>query len=74
MWQSRTRSARVWHEARRLLPQLRATRTELRDALSHLGRQGLDSLARDRESVFDLRRACGIHWFDTYYADLSARR
>lgn len=61
----RQREINVWREARRLLPQLRATRSELRDALSHLG---LAFLTKHHHSAFDLRRACGPHWFDEHYA------
>lgn len=60
---------RVWAKARTLLPQLRATRAELRDALSHLGKKGLASLLGDDKTTFDLRRACGPHWFDQHYSD-----
>ena len=58
----------LWREAHRLLPQLRATRSELRDALSHLGKEGLASLLGDDKTTFDLRRAVGPHWFDEHYS------
>jgi hypothetical protein len=56
---------RIWAQAHIHAQQLRYTRDELRNALSHLG---LAFLYRDDTFVFDIRRRAGACWFDRYYA------
>lgn len=55
----------MWKRAHRLLPTLLSTRYELREALSHLGWTVAES---DVDTILDVRRACGPHWFDYHYS------